>query len=98
MAQVELFKKTGTYTDKEGKEKTYTNFYVRCGDTNIPVQVSYFEGEDGRDPQYNARRAVMSAFAELLPDKPKTSEESKKKLNSQGKSLQSFDDDGDIPF
>lgn len=78
MAQVELFKKTGTYTNKDGEEKNYTNFYVRCGDMNVPVQVSYFEGEDGKDPQYNARKAVMSAFAEPLPDKPKSDENVKK--------------------
>ena len=66
---------------------------------NVPVQVSYFEGEDGKDPQYNARRAVMSAFAETLPEKPKTEENVKKKLKSPKKaSLQSFDDDVDIPF
>ena len=78
MAQVELFKKTGTYTNRDGEEKNYTNFYVRCGDMNVPVQVSYFEGEDGTDPQYNARRAVRSAFAETLPEKPKTEENVKK--------------------
>lgn len=78
MAQVELFKKTGTYTNRDGEEKNYTNFYVRCGDMNVPVQVNYFEGEDGKDPQYNARKAVMSAFAEPLPDKPKSDENVKK--------------------
>ncbi|MCD7728696.1 MAG: hypothetical protein LUI60_02125 [Clostridia bacterium] len=70
MSEVKLFKKKGTYVDKEGKEKAYTNFYVRCGDdTLVPVQVCYFEDKDGRDPQYSARRAVLSAFAETLPDK-----------------------------
>lgn len=78
MAQVELFKKTGTYTNRDGEEKNYTNFYVRCGDMNVPVQVSYFEGEDGKDPQYNARRAVMSAFADVLPEKKATADDTKK--------------------
>ena len=65
---------------------------------NVPVQVSYFEGEDGKDPQYNARRAVMSAFAEPLPDKPKSDENAKKLKSDKKPALQSFDDDCDIPF
>ena len=44
MAQVGLFKKVGKYTDKQtGKEKPFTNFYLRCGDSLIPVQVVYYE-------------------------------------------------------
>lgn len=77
MAQVELFKKAGTY-EENGEEKRYTNFYVRCGDSLIPVKIAYFENEEGRDPQYNARKAVMSAFSDVLPDKPKTEENAKK--------------------
>lgn len=78
MAQVELFKKSGTYTSKEGKERSFTNFYVKCGDTLIPVQVCYFEDAEGHDPQYSGRRMVMSSYAETLPDKPKPAEEVKK--------------------
>ena len=70
MAQVQLFKKVGKYTGKDGKEKTSIRFYVKCGDTLVPVEVPYFEGKDGeRDYQYNGRKAVLTAFAENLPDK-----------------------------
>lgn len=69
--QVQLFKKQGTYKDKEGKEKRYTNFYLRCNDALIPIEVCYFPNDkcDGRDPQYAGRKDVMSAFAAILPDK-----------------------------
>lgn len=68
---VKLFKKTGTYVSKEDKkEKRYSNFYVQCGDKMIPVEVSYFPSDkfDGRDPNYNGRKQVLEAFAELLPE------------------------------
>ncbi|MDE6667678.1 MAG: hypothetical protein K2K38_04955 [Clostridia bacterium] len=72
MAQVQLFKKVGKYTDKDGKEKTSTRFYVKCNDTLVPVEVPYFEGKDGeRDYQYSNRKAVLTAFADNLPDKDK---------------------------
>lgn len=72
MAQVELLKKVGKYTDKrDGKEKPFTNFFVKCGSELIPVEVKFYEGEDGKDPRYSARKAVLSAFAEELPEKPK---------------------------
>ncbi len=45
--QVELFKKVGKYTDKDGKEKQSTRFYVRCGGTLVPIEVTYFEGKGG---------------------------------------------------
>lgn len=78
MAQVELFKKSGTYMSKEGKERNFTNFYVKCGDSYIPVQVSFFDDGEGHDPQYSGRRMVMSSYADVMPDKPKPAEESKK--------------------
>lgn len=77
MAQVHLFKKVGKYTDKDGKEKTSIRFYVKCGDTLVPVEVPYFEGKDGeRDYQYNGRKAVLTAFADTLPDKETTADKS----------------------
>lgn len=77
--QVELFKKVGSYVDKkDGKEKQSTRFYLRCGDSFIPVEVPYFEGEDGRDYAYNGRKSVLSAFASILPDKDKPSEKTAK--------------------
>ena len=70
--QVELLKKVGKYTDKDGKEKQSTRFYLRCGGSLVPIEVPYFEGEDGRDYQYSNRKAVLTAFAADLPDKPTT--------------------------
>lgn len=70
--QVQLFKKVGTYPDKDtGKDKPYTNFYVKCGDALVPVQVCYFPNPkfDNRDPNYNGRKQVLSAFAAILPPK-----------------------------
>lgn len=70
--QVELFKQKGTYEDKDGKDKRYVNFFVRCGDALIPIEVKFFPQEkfDGRDPNYSGRKDVMSAFAVELPPKP----------------------------
>ena len=93
MAQVELFKRKGKYTDKKtGEEKPFTNFFVKCGDELIPVEVKYFENEEGKDPRYSARRAVMSACSAMLPDRE---EQAKGKKNASGKVV---DDDGDNPF
>ena len=71
--QVELFKQKGKYVDKkDGKEKPFINFFLRCGDELVPVDVRFFPQEkfDGRDPNYNGRKKVLSAFAAILPDKP----------------------------
>lgn len=99
--QVSLFKKSGTYTNKEGEEKKFTNFYVRCGDALISVEPCYFPNkETGKDNQYSGRKEVLKAFAEELPEKGKTadipvSEEEKGKKPQ----LQPFpDDDSGIPF
>ena len=92
-AEVKLFKKERTYKDKNGEEKRATNFYVRCGDELIPVEVSYFGKDDKPDKQYGPRRAILSAFADLLPDR---------ESNGKGKSVSQRanvpDYDGDIPF
>lgn len=68
---VRLFKKEGTYKNKEGKEKQYTNFYIQCNDKMIPVEVKFFPNEnfEGRDPGYQGRVAVLSMLAEPLPEK-----------------------------
>ena len=69
-----LFKKNYTYTDKDGKEKNGTRFYVECGDRLIPIQPVYFNKKDEKgnvvaDTEYGARKAVLSSYAEVLPDK-----------------------------
>ena len=69
---VNLYKKTGTYfSEKDKKDKPFTNFYIQCNDQLIPVEVKYFPNEQfqGRDPGYQGRFQVLSAFAEVLPDR-----------------------------
>ena len=69
---VNLYKKTGTYfSEKDKKDKPYTNFYIKCNDQLIPVEVKYFPNPQfqDRDPGYQGRFAVLSAFAEPLPEK-----------------------------
>ena len=75
--QVELFKKTGTYPDKDGNEKQYTNFYVRCGDSLVPIEPCFFpdKNNDNRDYRYAGRKEVLKAFAAVLPDKDKSGDE-----------------------
>lgn len=70
MAELKLFKKNVKYTDKDKNEKTATNFYLKCGDALVPIEVKFFASkEDGKDKQYIGRKTVLSAFAEELPDK-----------------------------
>ena len=72
--EVKLYKKNGHYVDtKTQKEKPFVNFYVQCGDQLIPVEPKYFPNPkcEDRDPQFPGRKAVLEAFAEELPDKPK---------------------------
>ena len=74
---VNLYKKTGTYfSEKDNKDKPYTNFYIKCNDQLIPVESKYFPNAqfDNRDPGYQGRFAVLSAFAEILPEKEEKKE------------------------
>ena len=83
---IKLYKKEGTYFDKEAqKDKPYTNYYVSCNGNMIPVQVKYFPNDKfgGRDPGYSARVAVMSAFAEPLPEQEKSAQSDDQKKNSK---------------
>ena len=73
--EVKLYKKSGTYfSEKDKKDKPYTNFYIQCNDQLIPVEVKYFPNPklDNRDPGYSGRFQVLSAFAEVLPEKENT--------------------------
>ena len=75
--KLKLYKKEGTYfSAKDQKDKPFTNFYIACNDNLIPVEVKYFPNEQlgNRDPGYSARFAVLSAFAEPLPEKEKKEE------------------------
>ncbi len=71
MAEVKFFKKTSSYVDKnDGKDKTAVNFYIKCGDVLVPVQVRYFEDKTtGEDSHYRERKVLLTAFAEELPNK-----------------------------
>ena len=78
---VKLFKKTGTYfSERDKKDKPFTNFYIQCNDQLVPIEVKYFPNPafDNRDPGYQGRFAVLSAFAEILPDKEEKKEENPK--------------------
>lgn len=96
MAEVKLYKRTGTYLDqKDGTEKSFTNFFVACGDVFVPVEVKYFEDkETGRDDRYRERKVLLSAFAEVLPERKNTVQKDKA---AGSKSTSAVDEDG-IPF
>lgn len=71
---VTLYKKPYTYKNKEGKEVNATRFYVKCGDRLIPIEPTYFNRKDEKgnavsDNDFSARKAVLSSYAEVLPDK-----------------------------
>ena len=69
--EIKLYAKSSSYTDKNtGEVKNATRFYLECGNTLVPIEVTYFENSQlGRDPQYAARKAVLKAFAAPLPEK-----------------------------
>lgn len=70
MAELKLFKKNVKYKDKDNNEKTAVNFYLKCGDALVPIEVRFFANkETGRDNQYMGRKSVLSAFAEELPER-----------------------------
>ena len=63
---VNIMKKESTYTDKKtGEQKKATRFYLQCGTQLVPVTVTYFEN----DPQYSARKAILKAFSDDMPEK-----------------------------
>ena len=68
--QVELFKRERVFTNASGEEKRVENFFVKCGDTLVPVVVKFFGTEDKHDYQYNGRKMILSSFATALPAVP----------------------------
>jgi len=83
--QVELFKKKGSYTDKKtGELKDITNFYLKCGDGLIRVEIPYFPDpkNDNKDPNYSSRKSVLSAFAAELPEKEDAKKNDSKKMSN----------------
>ncbi|MFQ7699726.1 MAG: hypothetical protein ACLRL0_00440 [Christensenellaceae bacterium] len=84
MAEVKLWKKQAPYTNKDGEERTATNFFVDCGGIFVPVEVKYFEDkETGRDDHYRERKTLLTAFADTLPDKEKNSSTKKQATTIQ---------------
>lgn len=98
--QVELLKKVGKYTDKDGNEKQYTNFYVRCGDSLIPIEPCFFpdKDHDNKDFQYAGRKEVLKAFASILPDKDKPANDNKRGNKPRLEPVPDAADGSDIPF
>ena len=68
---VELFKQISNYTDKEGKERTATKFFIKCGSELIPIEVTYFKNDEKGDPNYRGRKMVLSSYAVEIPRKEK---------------------------
>lgn len=57
---VELLRKKVEYQDKDGEERTATNFYVRCGNQLVPIEVKYFaDKESGQDRFYGTRKTLL---------------------------------------
>lgn len=72
MAEVKLYKKLAPYVDKDGKNQTATNLFVMCGDQLVPIEVKYFEDKETHiDKNYRVRKTLISAFADLLPEREK---------------------------
>lgn len=68
--QVELFKRIVPYSDNKGEQRTATNFFAKCGDVLVPIEVKYFEDkETGEDKNYRTRKTLLAAFAEELSER-----------------------------
>ena len=67
-----LYKKTITYTvntDKGGERRTGHAFYIDCGGVLIPVQIAYKpDKETGKDRNYRAYKALLTDYAQELPE------------------------------
>ena len=102
MAEVKLWKKQAKYVDKDGQERTATNFFVQCGGIMVPVAVKFFEDkETGRDDHYRERKVLLTAFAEVLPDREPASKHQAVAGQAPAKQapvLQPVSNSGDIPF
>lgn len=68
MLEVKLYAKKGTYV-KDGEERPFTNYFLQCGETLVPIEVKNFSTKDKQDFQYSSRKGVLTAFAAPLPEK-----------------------------
>ena len=71
---IKLYKKTYTYKNKNNEEVVGTRYYLMCGDALIPIEVTYFDKKDEAgnslgDSNFKSRKAILSSYAEVLPDK-----------------------------
>ena len=67
------------YVDKDNEEKIAYNFFLLCGNVQIPIEVKFFENKEGRDPQYIPRKVVLESYAEVLPPKETSAKPQSKK-------------------
>jgi hypothetical protein len=81
---ISLYKKTGTCFSKEkNKDVPFTNFYVKCNEKLIPVEIKYFPNPqfENRDPGYQGRFAVLAfiitKMCQLVWDKLHTKDKRK---------------------
>jgi hypothetical protein len=99
MKEAKLWKRVSKYTAQNGEERTAVNFYVECGDVFVPIEVKFFENkETGQDSQYHTRKQLLSAFADILPEKSTTNKNTTDTQSKQTAVQNSNDDDPKIPF
>lgn len=105
--QVELFKKISKYKNKDGENKIAINFYLKVGDEFVPIEVRFFEDKkfNGNDPNYRGRKLLLSAMAELLPERQKPFSNKNETLTisnidsaEEAASAESPNEDDDLPF
>ena len=59
--QVVLYKKSGTYFSKQdNKDKPFTRFYLRCGNTVVPIEPTYFNKKDEKGEDIRSLRGRAS--------------------------------------
>lgn len=86
--QVLLYKKLSNYKDKNGDEKTATNFFVDCNGTMIPVEVKFFPNpQTNTDSNYRGRKMILSTFADVLPKKSENAEKGEKDGKNEAENL-----------
>ncbi len=104
-----LYQRRKSYIDRETNERKFsTSYYAACGTDFIAIEVAYLpEGEKKEDPNYGSHRRILSAFAEVLQPKDEAvnvaaaeSESSSEEAptGTTKPTLQSMDDNSDIPF
>ena len=68
--EVKVYRKEGTYKNKQGEEKRFTNYYLDINGYLIPIEVKYFPNPkfNDRDPGYAARISKLELLSEPLPE------------------------------